>query len=328
MFSVGFAMVETVQQVGLSEIRAARVCLEGLAIRTPILACPAASAGRSVHLKLENLQPVGSFKVRPIGSAVLARGRETLARGIYTASSGNSALGVAWMARRLGIAATAFVPVGAPEAKLAPLRAMGAAVEMLPFERWWEIITEAGARDQPGCYIDAVRDPAAIAGDGTIGLEILEDLAGVDAIFAPFGGGGLIGGIACAVKAIRPDIKIVACELDSACPLDAAMKAGHPVDVPFATGFVSGVGVGSVLPEMWPLMRSLVDEVVTVSLDEVAAAIRVMAQDNHVIAEGAGAISVAAALSGRHDHAKICAVVSGGNLGADALSAIIAGRMP
>ena len=316
-------MFADVAPVGLMEIAKARRRLEGVAMHTPVVACSAAPAGREIWLKLENLQAIGSFKVRPIGNAVLSRSPADLADGIYTASSGNSALGVAWMAERLGLQATAVVPDNAPEAKLAGLRRLGAEIVTLPYAEWWRAI-ETGRHDGfDGLYIDAVRDPAALAGDATIGAELVEQLGDFDAVFVPFGGGGLASGIACAVNALRPGVKIVACELDCARPLCAAMAAGRPVEVPAEPGFVSGVGYGSVLPEMWPLVSAMVDEVVTVSLDEVAAAIRAMATGNHVIAEGAGAVSVAAALFGAHNHRKICAVVSGGNIDATLLAKIL-----
>lgn len=323
-------MVDIVEPVGIADIRAAARRCEGVAIRTPIVACqaPSLAPGREVHLKLESLQPVGSFKVRPIGNVVRSLAADQVAGGIYTASSGNSALGVAWMAARLGIPSTALVPDGASPAKLAPLRALGCAIETLSFEDWWQTIIARGRPGTRGLYIDAVRDPAALAGDGTIGLEIAEQLADCDAVFAPFGGGGLISGIGCAIRAIRPDIRIVACELDSAAPLTGAFEAGRPVEVPFDPGFVSGAGARAVLPEMWPLIRSVVDETITVSLGEVAAAIGTVARGNHVIMEGAGALSVAAALSGRHPYRKVCALVSGGNLDAATLVDILEGRNP
>jgi threonine dehydratase len=321
-------MIDIVEPVGIEDIRAAARRCEGLAIRTPIVACQASSSASNekIYLKLECLQPVGSFKVRPIGNVIRSLAGDELAGGIYTSSSGNSALGVAWMAAQLGIPSTALVPEGASPAKLAPVRALGCAVETLSFADWWRAIIEGGRPGTPGRYVDAVRDPAALAGDGTIGLEIVEQLADCDAIFTPFGGGGLISGVGCAIRALRPDISIVACELESAAPLTGAFKAGGPVDVPFYPGFVSGAGARSVLPEMWPLLRLVVDETITVSLAEVAAAISTVARGNHVIAEGAGALSVAAALSGRHGYRKVCAVVSGGNLDTATLLHILDGR--
>ena len=321
-------MFDVVQPVAMAQIEAARARLEGLSAVSPLVACGAAPAGKSVLLKLENLQSVGSFKIRPIGNAVLARDRGRLSSGIYTTSTGNSALGVAFMARRLGIAATAVVPTNAPEAKLEKLRRLGTRIDMRPAEEWWQAIRTGVLDGQDGVYIDAVRDPASLAGDATIGLEILQQSPDIEAILIPFGGGGLACGIACAVRVLKPEVKIIACELASAHPLEAAFAAGAPVETPHAPGFVSGVGFGTVLPEMWPLAKSMVDEVITVSLTEVAAAIRIMVEYNHVVAEGAGAVSVAAALSGRYAETRVCAVVSGGNLDGSALATILDGKVP
>jgi threonine dehydratase len=316
-------MQRTVAPVGMAEIEAAQGRLEGLALMTPLIACDAAPAGKSVRLKLENLQPIGSFKIRPIGNAVLARASADLRAGIYTTSTGNSALGVAYMARRLGIAATAVVPTSAPQAKLEKLRRLGTRIDMRPIEAWWRAIETGTLEGQDGVYIDAVRDPASLAGDATIGLEILSQAPDVEAIMIPFGGGGLACGIACAVRALKPEVRIIACH-----PLKAAFAAGGPAETPHAPGFVSGVGFGTVLPEMWPLSSTMIDEVITVSLAEVAAAIRTMVAHNHVVAEGAGAVSVAAALSGRYAESNVCAVVSGGNLDGSMLVDILEGRKP
>lgn len=232
------------------------------------------------------------------------------------------------MARELGIAGTAVVPANAPEAKLEKLRRLGARIEMLSVEEWWRAIRVGTLPGQTGVYIDAVRDPACLAGDATIGLEILEQFPDVEAIFVPFGGGGLACGIACAIRAIQPKVKVIACELETAHPCKAALAAGAPVETAHEPGFVSGVGFGTVLPEMWPLISSLVDDVITVSLAEVAHAIKVMVENNRVVAEGAGAISVAAALSGRYEYSRVCAVVSGGNIDSSALSTILQGGVP
>ena len=175
-------------------------------------------------------------------------------------------------------------------------------------------------------YIDAVRDPAAFAGNGTIALEILEDLPDVEAIFVPFGGGGLACGIANAVRALQPAVKVVACELDTAHPFKSARAAGGPVDSSCETGFITGVGFGSILPEMWPVASRLIDDTLTVSLSEVVAAIRLLADGNKVVAEGAGAIAVAAALSNRHRFSNVCAVVSGGNLDSALFAKILRGE--
>jgi threonine dehydratase len=321
-------MIDDVKPVAMAQIDAARARLEGLSMISPLVRCDAAPAGKTVGLKLENLQPIGSFKIRPIGNAVLVRARADLSRGIYTTSTGNSALGVAFMAQRLGITATAVVPANAPAAKLDKLRRLGTRIDMRSTEEWWRAIETGALEGQAGVYIDAVRDPASLAGDATIGLEILAQAPDIQAILIPFGGGGLACGIACAVRALRRDVKIIACELTSAHPVQSAFEAGAPTQVPHEPGFVSGVGFGSVLREMWPLVKTLIDDVITVSLAEVAAAIKILAERNHVIAEGAGAVSVAAALSGRYAESRVCAVVSGGNIDSSMLAAILEGRMP
>jgi threonine dehydratase len=321
-------MLDEVRPVTMLQIEAARARLEGLSMISPLVPCDAAPAGKTVRLKLENLQPIGSFKIRPIGNAVLARPPGDLTSGIYTTSTGNSALGVAWMARRLGIASTAVVPVNAPEAKLQKLRRLGTRIDVRPVEEWWRAIRTGALEGQQGLYIDAVRDPASLAGDATIGVEILAQSSGIDAILIPFGGGGLACGIACAIRALKPSVKIIACEVASAHPLKSAFEAGAPTETPHEPGFVSGVGFGTVLPEMWPLLRTMIDDVITVSLTEVAAAIKIMVEHNRVVAEGAGAVSVAAALSGRYAATQVCAVVSGGNIDSSMLATILEGRTP
>jgi threonine dehydratase len=310
------------------EIDAARARIEGLSMTTPLVGCDSAPPGKTIRLKLENLQPIGSFKIRPIANAVLSRSRTELNAGIYTTSSGNSALGLAWMARRLGIGATAVVPANAPQAKLEKLRRLGARIDVRANEVWWRAIEAGVLDDQQGVYIDAVRDPASLAGDATLGVEILEQWPDVEAILIPFGGGGLACGIACAVRALRPAVKIIACELASAHPLQSAFAAGAPTPTAHDAGFVSGVGYGSVLPEMWPLLRAMIDEVLTVSLAQVAQTIRLLAENNRVVAEGAGAISLAAALTAQYSHSRVCAVVSGGNIDSGVFAEILGGRTP
>jgi threonine dehydratase len=321
-------LFDAVKPVGMLEIDAARARIEGLSMSTPLVGCDSAPPGKTIRLKLENLQPIGSFKIRPIANAVLSRSRTELNAGIYTTSSGNSALGLAWMARRLGIGATAVVPANAPQAKLEKLRRLGARIDVRANEVWWRAIEAGVLDDQQGVYIDAVRDPASLAGDATLGVEILEQWPDVEAILIPFGGGGLACGIACAIRALRPAVRIVACELASAHPLQSAFAAGAPTPTAHDAGFVSGVGYGSVLPEMWPLLRAMIDEVLTVSLAQVAQTIKLLAENNRVVAEGAGAISVAAALAAQYSHSRVCAVISGGNIDSGVFAEILRGRTP
>lgn len=285
--------------------------------------CAVAADDRAVHLKLENLQPAGSFKLRPIGNALLSRSRGALNAGVHTFSSGNSALALAWMAKRMGITANAVVPEGAAESKLALIRSLDARIVYQPFAQWWSAVTSGDCSQFDTAYIDAVRDPAAFAGNGTLAAEILEDLPDVEAIFVPFGGGGLACGIANALHASGSAVKVVVCELDSAHPFESARQAGGPIDSPCDPGFVTGVGFGAVLAEMWPVARRLIHDTLTVSLSEVVDAIRLLATNNHVVAEGAGAIPVAAALSNRHRYRNVCAVVSGGNLDPTLLATIL-----
>jgi threonine dehydratase len=321
-------LFDEVKPVGMPQIAAARARIAGLSSTTPLVGCDIAPSGKIIRLKLENLQPIGSFKVRPIANAVLSKDRAQLNGGIYTTSSGNSALGVAWMARRLGIGATAVVPANAPQAKLEKLRHLGTRIQVLANDVWWRAIEAGTLDDQEGAYIDAVRDPASLAGDATIGVEILEQWPDVEAILIPFGGGGLCCGIACAVRALNPTVKIIACELASAHPLQSAFAAGAPTQTPHDAGFVSGVGYGSVLPEMWPLLRAMIDQVVTVSLAQVAQAIRLLAENNRIVAEGAGALSVAAALAAQYSQSKVCAVISGGNIDSGLFAEILRGQAP
>jgi threonine dehydratase len=326
--SKGHRLFDAIKPVDMTQIGAARARIAGLSTISPLVGCDIAPPGKTIRLKLENLQPIGSFKIRPIGNAVLSRNRSELGAGIYTTSSGNSALGVAWMARRLGIGATAIVPESAPQAKLEKLRRLGTRIDVRPDDVWWRAIEAGTLEEQAGAYIDAVRDPASLAGDATIGVEILEQWPDVEAILVPFGGGGLASGIACAVRALNPQVKIIACELAGAHPLQSAFAAGAPTPTAHDAGFVSGVGYGSVLPEMWPLLRALIDEVVTVSLAQVAQAIKLLAENNRVVAEGAGAVSVAAALAAQYSQSRVCAVISGGNIDSEVFAAILRGQMP
>jgi threonine dehydratase len=315
-------MPDIVQPVSIDDIRAARERIASVALATPCVRLNSGSAG-AVHLKLENLQPVASFQMRPLANAMLSRSRAELARGVHTASSGNAAIAMSWMARHLGIPATAIVADGAPPVKLDQIRRLGAKIVSQDFATWWRNVCAADFPGVPGIYVDAARDPAALSGNGTIGLEILEQIPDVEAIFAPVGSGAMASGIACAMRALKPDVKVIGAELESAQPMTAAMRAGGPVERPYETGFVTGVGFGSILPEMWPLAKQMLDGTLTVSLDEVAAAIRLIAAKCKCIAEGAGAIPVAAAMSGRHPYRNVCAVVSGGNIDPKTLVSIL-----
>ncbi|HEX6932347.1 MAG TPA: threonine/serine dehydratase [Streptosporangiaceae bacterium] len=310
--------------VELSEIEAARKRIEGAAIRTPLVRLYA-EAPAEIYVKLENLQPVNSFKIRGATNAVALASPEERAKGLVTASAGNMAQGVAWAARAIGVPATIVVPEQAPQAKLAAIERLGGQVRKLPYDDWWNILVTGHVDGIDGLFVHPVSDPAVIAGNGTIGLEILEDLPDVDAVVIPYGGGGLTTGIASAVKALRPQTKIITAEPATGCALAAALLAGHPVDAGYRASFVDGAGSGRVLDVMWPQVSALVDEALAIPLDDVAAAIRVLAERVRVIAEGAGALSVAAALAGRAGGGKVACVISGGNINLSKLAEILQG---
>ena len=220
--------------IELAEIEAARARIAGSVVRTPLVRLHVEDAPAEIYLKLENLQPINSFKIRGATNAVMLAPASTRARGLVTASAGNMAQGVAWTARELGIPATIVVPDHAPEAKLAAIERLGGRVLKIPYDAWWDVIVTSHLDGLDGLFVHPVQDPAVMAGNGTIGLEILEDLPDPDAVVIPYGGGGLTTGIASAVKALRPGTKIITAEPDTAAALAAAFAAGHPADVDYA----------------------------------------------------------------------------------------------
>jgi len=312
----------------LDEIRAARERLDGTIVRTPLVRLNFEGAPAEVWLKLENLQPIGSFKLRGAGNAMRLAGAEKLRDGVYTASAGNMAQGVAWSAREMGVPAAVVVPDHAPATKLAAIERLGGRVIKVPWERWWQVIEEHSFPGLGGLFIHPVADRAVMAGNGTIGLEILEDLPDVDTVLVPFGGGGLSSGIAAALAALRPEARVFGCEVETAAPLSAALAAGSVQTIEYRPSFVDGIGGKSLLPEMWPVVSSLLAGARVVSLEEVAAAVKLLAERHRVIAEGAGATPVAAALAGVPEARKVVCIVSGGNLDAAKLCAILEGRVP
>jgi threonine dehydratase len=308
--------------ISLEDILAARERIAGSVIRTPLVRLNVDGASAEIYLKLENLQPIGSFKLRGAGSAIGLASQEQLAKGVYTASAGNMAQGVAWNARRLGIPCTVVVPDHAPETKLAAITRLGGQIIKVPFDEWWQVIVTHQYRGLEGLFVHPVSDPAVMAGNGTIGLEILEDLQDVDTIVIPYGGGGLSCGIATAIRALKPDTKIYASEVETSAAFAAALAADAITKIDYQPSFVDGIGSGSVLPDMWPLAQALLDGSLVMSLAEVAEAVRVLAERNRVIAEGAGATPVAAALAGKAGTGKVVCIVSGGNIDFEKLTKI------
>ena len=314
--------------IAVAEIRKAAAAIEGAAVRTPLLRLNAPEADAEIYLKLENLQPIGSFKIRGATNAIRQTSPNELAAGVVTASAGNMAQGVAWAAREAGVPCTVVVPEHAPQTKLNAIERLGGTVVKVPFERWWQVLTESGMEGIEGRFVHPVADEMVMAGNGTIGLEIVDDLPNPDAVLIPFGGGGLSVGIASALRAFAPQTRVYAVEPDTAAALAASLAAGSPQEVEYAASFVDGAGARTVLPEMWPRVREVVDGSLTASLAETAAAIRLVAERARVIAEGAGALAVAAALSGRAGGGKIVCVVSGGNIDFSTLTTILAGETP
>ena len=316
-------IVKSLSAPALADIRTAAEALAPYIIRSPLLQLKPGGRSSDILLKLENLQAIGAFKVRPMGNVLLNADPAALQKGAYTASSGNAGLGLAWMANELELAATVYAPDTAPAGKLAEIGKLGAEVQLLSADEWWQVIVNSGHPGDPGVYVDAVRDTSAMAGNGTIGLEIIEQAPDVDTVIIPFGGGGLSCGIAAAIRALQPDTRIIVAESDAATPLTAALQAGRPVTVEMKPSFISGAGAPSVLEEMWPLVRELVDDTVVVPVDNVARAIRLLFERNKVIAEGAGAIALAAALANDGKFGKTVCIVSGGNIDPEVMGSIL-----
>jgi threonine dehydratase len=292
-------------------------------LRTPLVRLDADSPAGEIWLKLENLQPIGSFKLRGAANAMRRAPPDALRAGVVTASAGNMAQGVAWNARRMGVPCTVIVPDHAPATKLAAIERLGGKIVKLPFDRWWQTVVEHGHPDVPGFFVHPVSDPAVIAGNGTIGLEILEDLPDADTILVPYGGGGLSCGIACAVSGSGSAAKVYACEVESAAPFAASLAAGEPVEVGYSPSFVDGIGARTLLAEMWPLAKRMLAGSLVVTPAEAAAAVRTLVERARIVAEGAGATPVAAALSDKGGTGKIVCVVSGGNIDATKLAEIL-----
>jgi threonine dehydratase len=303
--------------IPLEEIRRARERIGDDVLRTPLVPF---GQDKRVWLKLECLQPVGSFKLRGALSAVRAASTAEVASGIVTASAGNMAQGVAWAAREAGVPARVICPEGAPRAKLDRIEALGGEVFPVTHEEWWQAMLDRGRDGVDGLFVHPVADEAVMAGNGTIGLELAEDAPAFDTVVVPWGGGGLTTGVASAVKALRPDVRVVTAEPDTAAPLATALAAGEPREIEFTPSWVDGAGGRALLPGMWELARELVDEAVAVPLAEVEDAVRLLASRGHIVAEGAGALALAAAL--RRDDCCVC-IVSGGNIDPAVLARIL-----
>ena len=313
--------------IDLREIEAARARIADVAVRTPLVRLHAAEVpdGTEIYLKLEALQPIGSFKIRGATNAVRTAPDEARARGLVTVSAGNMAQGVAWVGREFGLTATIAVPEHAPEAKLSAIERLGGKVVKLPYDDWWRAMVTGAVDGIDGLFVHPVQDERVMAGNGTIGLEILDDLPDPNAVVIPFGGGGLTVGIASAIRALRPETKIYTAEPATGAAMAAALPAGEPVDVEYTASFVDGSGSRRVLDPMWPRVREVVDGAFSVPIADAAAAVRLLAGRAHVVAEGAGALACAAALAGHAGAGKVVCIVSGGNIDPAKLAEILQG---
>ncbi|RDI74473.1 Threonine dehydratase [Gaiella occulta] len=299
-----------------------------MTLRTPLVRLQAPESPAEVWLKLECLQVIGSFKIRGAANAIRGAPPGAIGGGVLTTSAGNMAQGVAWIAREEGVPATIVVPEHAPQTKLDAIGRLGGSVVKVPFERWWRAMEEGSYPGAGGYFVHPVMDDAVMAGNGTIALELVEDLEGIEAVLVPWGGGGLTTGIASALHELSPATRVLACEPETGAPLAASLAAGTATSVAYTPSFVDGAGGKALLPAMWERARPLLAGSVVVSLDEAAAAVRLLAERARVVAEGAGALAVAAALSGRAGEGRIVCVVSGGNIDASRLAAILEGTTP
>jgi len=306
----------------LERVNEARRNIAPVALRTPLVPC-SSGAPVNLYLKLENLQPIGSFKIRGAANVTARTPRERLERGLLTASAGNMAQGVAYCARRLGVPATVIAPDTAPATKIRAAERLGARVILVPFAEWWRTFETRTFPGVDATFIHAFDDEDVMAGNGTIALELLEDLAGLDAVVVPWGGGGLSCGIASVLRQTAPHVKIYAAEVDTGAPLSASLAAGEPRTVEHTPSFVDGISSKAVFPAMFAQARELLDGSIVVTLDEARQAMKLVAERNRVIMEGASACAVAAALSGRAGSGKVVAIVSGGNIDLDKFARII-----
>jgi threonine dehydratase len=313
--------------IPLDAIESARERIVGAAVRTPLVRLHV-DAPAELWLKLENLQPIASFKIRGAANAVRAADPAEVEAGLVTASAGNMAQGVGWIARELDVPATIVVPESAPGTKLAAVERLGGRVMRVPYADWWRTIEESRVPGVEGLFVHPVEDEHVMAGNGTIALEILEDLTEPEAVVVPYGGGGLVTGIASALRAVRPETRVYAVEPETGAALNAALAAGAPTEIDYRPSFIDGAGSPRVLPGMFTRVRELIDSAFTASPEETAAMVRLLAERTRVVAEGAGALAPAAALAGHAGEGRVVCVVSGGNIDLSTLAPILAGKTP
>jgi threonine dehydratase len=307
--------LEAVRPIELADVREARKRIAGTIVRTPLVRLELGPDFPDIRLKLENLQPINAYKLRGAANAVALLSESERKRGVWTISAGNAGQGVAYAARKAGVPCTVVVIETAPESKIERMRALGATLIPVPWDVAWKALDERSFPGVEGTFVHPFDDHNFIAGHATMGLEIFEDAPDTAAVIAAIGGGGLITGVGSALKALNPKIKVWGAEPETAAPAALSFAMGSPqVFKDWKPSFVDGAGGQSLFPRMWERMKPVVDGYIVVSLDETKKAMRLMAEKARVIAEGAGALSVAAALAGKAGQGPVVAIVSGGNV--------------
>lgn len=308
-------MIDPVRPIGIEDIEEARHRIAGTVLRTPLVKLDLGRGGPEIWLKLENLQPTNAYKIRGSANAVARLSDEERKRGVWTISAGNAGQGVAYAARQFGIPSTVVAIETAPQTKLDRMRALGAKIVPVSYEEAWKAAESHEFAGVEGTFIHPFDNHDFIAGHGTIGLEVLEDLPEVRTVIGAIGGGGLITGVGSAIKARRPDVAVLGAEPETAAPYAYSLREGGPAWFPdWKASFVDGAGGKSVTERMWQRMRPVTDGTITVTLDQTRDAMRLIAEKSRTVAEGAGALSVAAALTGEAGEGPIVCVVSGGNI--------------
>jgi len=308
-------MIQPVKPILLSDIEAARLNLAGMVLRTPLVRLDLGQGGPDIRLKLENLQPTNAYKIRGAANAVANLSDEDKAKGVWTISAGNAGQGVAYAARAAGIPCSVVAIETAPQTKLHRMRALGATIVPVSYAEAWKAAEAHAFPGLDGTFIHPFDNHDFIAGHGTMGLEIIEDAPDVKTVIAAIGGGGLITGVGSAVKALRPDVRVFGAEPETAAPYAYSLREGGPRKFPdWQTSFVDGAGGQSVTERMWQRMQPIVDGTITVTLDQTREAMKLIAEKSRAIAEGAGALALAAALTGEAGDGPIVCIVSGGNI--------------
>lgn len=309
------ALLEPVRPIELREIERARERIADIILRTPLVRLELGPEFPDIRLKLENLQPINAYKLRGAANAVAMLSESERKRGVWTISAGNAGQGVAYAARKAGVPCTVVAIETAPASKIARMKALGAKLILVPYDVAWNALEERSFPGAEGTFVHPFDDQNFIAGHGTMGLEILEDAPDTAAVIAGIGGGGLITGVGSAIKALKPNIKIFGAEPETAAPSALSFAMGSPqVFKDWRSSFVDGAGGQSVFPRMWERMKAVVDDFLVVTLEQTREAMRIMAEKARIISEGAGALPLAAALTGKAGRGPIVAIVSGGNI--------------